>query len=63
MTNVYKKKNLFNDIQLDIEERELVEKLNKRGIPTDLQTFPGLGHQYPENFEVVLDKALSFIKN
>ena len=43
--------------------RELVEKLNKRGIPTDLQTFPGLGHQYPENFEVVLDKALSFIKN
>ncbi len=39
----------------------LVDKLNQNGIPTDLQTFPGLGHHYPDNFELVLDQALSFI--
>ena len=41
--------------------RALVEKLNDNGVPTELRTFPGLGHGYPEDFEKVSREALKFI--
>jgi predicted esterase len=41
--------------------RTLVKKLNANGVPTDLKTFPGLGHGYPEDFEKVSRDALKFI--
>jgi predicted esterase len=41
--------------------RALVERLNAGGIPTRLETFPGLGHAYPDDFEAVAARALDFI--
>jgi predicted esterase len=41
--------------------RTLVEKLNDNGVPTDFKTFPGLGHEYPEDFDAVSREALKFI--
>ena len=44
-----------------VNVRTLVKWLNERGIPTDLVTFPGLGHEYPPDFEQVATQALDFI--
>ncbi len=41
--------------------RKLAHKLNDAGIPTRLQTFPGLGHAYPPDFETVSNQAIDFI--
>lgn len=41
--------------------RALVEKLNAAGIITKLETFLGLGHDYPEDFEEVAARALDYI--
>ena len=41
--------------------RQLAEMLNTAGIPTRLETFEGLGHAYPPDFEQVADHALEFI--
>ena len=41
--------------------RRLVEHLNAAGITTKLETFPGLGHDYPENFKQVAARAINFI--
>jgi predicted esterase len=41
--------------------RKLVRMLNDAGIPTRLQTFPGLRHDYPPDFETVAAQALGFI--
>jgi predicted esterase len=41
--------------------RRLAELLNQGGIPTQLQTFPGLGHAYPPDFEQAAAEALAFI--
>lgn len=41
--------------------RKLARMLNDAGIPTQLQIFPGLGHDYPPDFETVAAQALDFI--
>jgi predicted esterase len=41
--------------------RALVERLNAGGIETLLETFRGLGHAYPEDFESAAARALDFI--
>jgi len=41
--------------------RQLVERLNAAGITTRLETFSGLAHEYPNNFEQVAASALDFI--
>lgn len=41
--------------------RILVDQLNQSGIKTNLRTYPGLKHEYPDNFEEVLKEAVSFI--
>jgi len=41
--------------------KKLVEKLNDNHVPTELKTFPGLGHGYPEDFDKVSREALKFI--
>lgn len=41
--------------------RKLVERLDAAGITTRLEVFPGLKHDYPNNFEVVAAEALDFI--
>jgi len=41
--------------------RALVERLNAGGIPTQLETFPGLGHAYPDDLEVAAARAMDFI--
>jgi len=40
---------------------QLAEMLNTAGIPTRLETFEGLGHDYPPDFEQVANHALEFI--
>ena len=41
--------------------RKLVDRLNAAGVTTRLEVFPGLKHDYPDNFEVVAAEALDFI--
>ena len=41
--------------------RKLADMLNVAGIKTRLETFPGLGHDYPPDFEQVAERALAFI--
>jgi dipeptidyl aminopeptidase/acylaminoacyl peptidase len=41
--------------------RILVERLNKAGIACELKTYPGLGHEYPPDFESALQDAINFI--
>ena len=41
--------------------RALAERLDAGGIPTQLETFPGLAHAYPEDFEAVAARALEFL--
>ncbi|MBN2044705.1 MAG: dienelactone hydrolase family protein [Anaerolineales bacterium] len=41
--------------------RALAERLNTGGIPTRLETFPRLGHAYPDEFESVAARALDDI--
>ncbi len=40
---------------------ELAEMLNRGHIPTELVTFPGLGHEYPPDFDQVVQQALKYI--
>ena len=46
---------------LDIS-REVVEILNARGVPCELEVRPGLDHSYPADFVEVVSKGLSFIE-
>ena len=41
--------------------RKLSEMLHASGIPTLLETFPNLGHDYPPSFEQVVDRAIQFL--
>lgn len=41
--------------------RKLVEMLNGAGIPTELKTYPGLKHDYPEDFTQAVEEAIKFI--
>ena len=41
--------------------RKLVDTFNASGIPTELKTFPGLGHEYPEDFTQAVEEAIKFI--
>lgn len=41
--------------------RQLVKNLNDNGIPTELKTYPELGHEYPEDFDEVLKAAQKYI--
>jgi predicted esterase len=41
--------------------RILVERLNKVGVACELKTYPDLGHEYPPDFEGVLQDAIKFI--
>jgi len=43
--------------------RKVVEILNTRGIPCELEARPGLGHSYPADFVEVVSKGLSFNYN
>lgn len=42
--------------------RQLVETLNNNGIPTELKTYPKLWHEYPDDFDKVLEEAVNFIQ-
>jgi predicted esterase len=41
--------------------KQLSDLLKQQGITTKLHTFPNLKHEYPRNFEQVLQKAIKFI--
>jgi predicted esterase len=41
--------------------QNLVALLNMRGIPCELETISGLGHEYPPDLEPVIERALNFV--
>jgi predicted esterase len=41
--------------------KSLADMLNRGCVPTELVTFPGLGHEYPPDFDEVVQHALKFI--
>lgn len=41
--------------------RELVARLNQHGVTTELETIPGLAHEYPADFNDRLEYALKYI--
>ena len=42
--------------------RQLVKTLNQNGIPCDLKTYPELKHEYPPDFEDILQESLKYIQ-
>ena len=37
------------------------ELLNQRGIPCGMELFPGVAHDFPENYRAAIDRAIQFI--
>ena len=43
------------------QQRTLMSRMEKAGLAVDFHLTPGIGHWYPEDFAVLLDRALGFI--
>jgi hypothetical protein len=42
---------------------KLEKKLKEFGIQCGVEVFPGMGHDIPEDFDQVLERAIKFILN
>lgn len=54
----------MGDADINIEPdaiRRLVEILNSNGVPCELEIMPCVRHEYPQGFDAVVERALSFI--
>ena len=40
---------------------EWINKLNKKGIACDKEIFPGIGHNFPKEYQPAIERAISFI--